>query len=365
MKISFVLPPFSPNPIGGYQMVYRYANELCKRGNTIYIYYLAEKYVVKNQPWANVKTVVKKSFEKLNKKRLNLTWFGLDPDIKCFFHQSGKIREYSDAIIATSSQTADYVNEQSKLTGKKFYFIQGYESWLNNSDEFLKHTYKLPLIKIVPARWLQRVIREKSGENSIVIPNFVDDDVFFVSNSINNRDNIVSLLNHESENKNTQFGVAILKKVKEYVPDLTVLLFGVPEKPSGLPKYFRYYQQLGQQELNEKVYNKSKIYLMPPKHEGWGLTGMEAMASGTALIASDIGGIKEYAKNNSNSKLLKLNDFDGFVEAVVKLLRDDKSREKIVYQGLKDVKNFTVQASTDKWEEVLSGKLKNKGDVHN
>ena len=35
MKISFVLPGVSRVPVGGYKMIFEYANRLCKRGHEI------------------------------------------------------------------------------------------------------------------------------------------------------------------------------------------------------------------------------------------------------------------------------------------------------------------------------------------
>lgn len=353
MKVIFVLPPFSAHPVGGYQIVYQYANALTKRGYQVYIYYLAERFMQNYKYIAKAKTNIKRVIELVNKDKLKLKWFDLDPRIKSFYHQDKPIKGRADAVIATAAETADFVNEQSDLLGNKFYFVQGYETWVNGGEKFVKHTYELPLKKVVPAKWLQKIIFEKTSESSIYIPNFIDESEFNVTTNIKKRSNTVSLLNHILKDKNTQFSIEVLKKVKESVPDLQVLLFGVPKKPKGLPNYFHYFQQPNHKILCRKIYNQSKIYLMAPKHEGWGLTGMEAMASGAVLVASNVSGIKEYAKDQRNSRLLNLNNFQSFVDTIVQLLRNDNEREGLVNQGLSDIKKYTLTASTDKWEEII------------
>jgi glycosyltransferase involved in cell wall biosynthesis len=45
-------------------------------------------------------------------------------------------------------------------------------------------------------------------------------------------------------------------------------------------------------DLSE-FYAALDVFIMPSRSEGWGLTALEAMANGLAVIASDVGGLRE------------------------------------------------------------------------
>ncbi|MFS8163011.1 hypothetical protein U7537_13610 [Lacticaseibacillus rhamnosus] len=184
MKIAFVLPPFSEDPIGGYEMVYKYANELSTRGHQIDIYYLAERFMVKPRFFADSKMIAKKIIECLNPSKLENRWFSLNTSITEHFHQISAIKQPHDAIIATAIQTAKFVSEQSSSQGEKYYFIQGLEEWIDGGEEQVIESYFLPLHKVVISKWLEKFFFEKTGEHSFVIPNSIDTTEFFPSQPI-------------------------------------------------------------------------------------------------------------------------------------------------------------------------------------
>lgn len=62
-------------------------------------------------------------------------------------------------------------------------------------------------------------------------------------------------------------------------------------------------RKLSQEGLAE-IYQSSSAMLLPTCGEGFGLSGLEAMASGLPLIVSDYSGVREYA-NSHNSTLIK------------------------------------------------------------
>ena len=69
--------------------------------------------------------------------------------------------------------------------------------------------------------------------------------------------------------------------------------------------------------------------------ETFSLVGLEAMAYKTPVIASDVGGIGQWLKNNENGIIFPSGNFDKLAEAIDTLLSDDKLREKMGKQGQK------------------------------
>ena len=290
---------------------------------------------------------------KLTKRgKSSVTWFKLDSRIKVHYN-CVSIQDIvnADAIVATAAPTANWIFNLSSDKGNKFYFIQNLENWWFKNDEDLYNTYKLGLNNIVISKDLERIVKKYSGKTPSYVPNFVDTSEFYLKYPVNNRKNVVSLLNHVQKTKRTKFGLDILDEVKKTIPDLQVELFGAYKPIQELPSYVHFTYKADVNDLRE-IYGKSKIYLLPSVLEGWGLTGMEAIASGAVLVASNVAGITEYA-NENNSKLIEPSCKQEFVDVIVKLLNSEKVRDTLAEKALKDIRKYDILASTKKFENII------------
>jgi glycosyltransferase involved in cell wall biosynthesis len=352
-RVCWVLPSNENKPIGGFKVVYQYANELSKRGYHVSIAFMySPTGYQKGKLYNTLAKFLNQRFFLRKTHRREVTWFDFDPRVRLYYDiiYHTDLPE-CDATIATASNTAGFVARFSKA--KSFYFIQDYETErFNSSVDEVNLTYRLGLTNIVISHELEGIVREATGMAPQYLPNFYDKSEFFLARPIENRENRICLINHESEIKRTKLGLDILAEVKKEVADLRVELFGAIEAPKGLPDYVSFTYQATSQQLREDIYGQSKIYLLPSVREGWVLTGMEAMASGAAVVASLIGGISDYA-NDSNAVLIRPDDKAAFVEAIVSLLTDDSKRERIARMGCESVAQYTMKKSATLLEEIL------------
>lgn len=114
----------------------------------------------------------------------------------------------------------------------------------------------------------------------------------------------------------------------------------------GVEKAFRF---LGHVD-NEKIcnyYKTADVFAMPSLVEAFGVVFLEAMASGTPVIGSKVGGTKELIKHGKNGLLVNPNKPNQLAEYILKLLHDRKLRAKIVREGYKTVKNYDVNNMID------------------
>lgn len=81
------------------------------------------------------------------------------------------------------------------------------------------------------------------------------------------------------------------------------------------------------------------LFVMPSLKEGLGLGLMEAMASGLAVIGSEVGGIKSLIKDGYNGLLVEPKDSSVLSSAILKLLKDQSLR---VFLG-NNARNFIHQ----------------------
>lgn len=95
----------------------------------------------------------------------------------------------------------------------------------------------------------------------------------------------------------------------------------------------------------KKVYEKTRVLLMPSKYESWGRTATEAMCSGIPVISSGTPGLRE---NCGDAGIyVERNDIKGWAEAIARLdgptkYKKASEKAKLRSRELDPVKNLTA-----------------------
>lgn len=352
-KISFILPSTGNVPIGGFKIVYEYANRLSERGHKVVLIHVHRKIRTSN--------LLKKAyiFFELNKLKL-LNSFGPDNWITIHKNINSIIIPYldnkyipdADAIFATEYTTAKPVMTFDIQKGKKCYFIQSLETWLGNEEEVIE-TWKYPLKKIVISKWLKQYA-ENLGVEAEYIPNGLDFEKFSINNNPEDRDPFsILMLYHENEVKGSIFGLNALFKLKRKYNNLNVDLFSVYKKNRSIPDWINYYHLPSQEELS-KLYNKASIFISPSLFEGFPLPPAESMMCGCALIATRIGGHMEYCIDNETALLVPVKDSESIFQKADYLLLNDNIRKQIARNGNLFIQRFTWEASIEKFSSFIN-----------
>lgn len=84
------------------------------------------------------------------------------------------------------------------------------------------------------------------------------------------------------------------------------------------------------EKTKRELYSSCHVLVAPSKAETFMMTGLEAMASGTPVVTSDIAGPKEYVINNVNGYLTR--DSHEIVEKLVSMFHSWKKGENDYYQ---------------------------------
>jgi len=194
------------------------------------------------------------------------------------------------------------------------------------------------------------------------IPNGVDRSIFHPDNTIAEEKKI-TCIGRFSKEKGVdlipKIASKILSKNKEIkftavfppdnsMPETLVKIkhqFETLEKT--FPKRFIWIKEpLGREEL-AKLYNESMIYIQPSRYEAFGMTVLEAMACGKAVICSNKGGLPEVVGNAG--LIIKFNS-NIFAREILKLINSPKLRRKLGLRGIKKTKLFD-------WERIAKETL--------
>ena len=178
------------------------------------------------------------------------------------FHRGDK-QPAADLAIATGYKSVPSVLESK--SGKKIYYIRGYETWVTSEKNLFK-SYK-SLKCIVNSEWLKSHLKSKGVKSHIVYPGLDLDWFYYVSGE---RERVMGALFHK---KHATKRHTDAERVAEKVGCKLVML----NKDVRAPKVPR---------LRE-WYNKIRVWFAPTELEGLHNPPMEAALCGCAVVATD------------------------------------------------------------------------------
>jgi len=155
--------------------------------------------------------------------------------------------------------------------------------------------------------------------------------------------------------------------ILEAIPDTQLLIAGsgymesfirLLTKSLNLEDHIRLLGFVPEDEL-PSLYNLSDLFILPSIYaESFGITLLEAMASGTPIVASAIGGIPEVVENGVNGILFKKGDELDLANAVIRVLDDPALANELAINARKKVEEqyswpVVVKAIEGVYENVM------------
>lgn len=342
-KINIILPALPKNPVGGYKVLFEYANKMAEDSNDVWIYYPKRLKPEKIRKGVFYKYVFEISKYLKFKIHFAGRWFTLNAKVKenfIYTLEEKYIRD-ADVTIASSWETAEWIGNYSQNKGKKLYLIQDFETW-SGSKERIIQTWKLPLQKIAIAKWLKEMVNEV-GEECIIIRNGLDHTTFGIDTSIENRNPLkIAMLYHKLEWKGSNIGIEALKIVKKTIQNLEVTLFSTSKRNELIPDWMDFHEK---PKNLRKLYNNSSIFISPSLSEGWGLPRAEAMQCGCATIITNVNGHNDYGMKDEDYLMVNPSEPEELANSIIKLINNNKLRYSISKTGNNLIQNFTWENS--------------------
>jgi glycosyltransferase involved in cell wall biosynthesis len=101
-----------------------------------------------------------------------------------------------------------------------------------------------------------------------------------------------------------------------------------------------------------KLYNGCEFFVLPSRIEPFGITNLEAMAAGKAIIAADVDGVPEIIRNGENGILFKPENINELAEKIVWLFENNEIKENMERCG-----RLLVEKKYD-WESIADRYIK-------
>ena len=142
-------------------------------------------------------------------------------------------------------------------------------------------------------------------------------------------------------------------------PETVLLVVGEGPMKAELAKEARALGVCGQvklvgfQERAKEIIAGVDVSLVINGHDSFSRVVLETMQAGTALMASDVGGIREIVRDKGNGILVPYGDDDAFAGAVGRLLGDAQLCQRLVKEGRRTVRDeFSIEHYATRIERI-------------
>ena len=112
------------------------------------------------------------------------------------------------------------------------------------------------------------------------------------------------------------------------------------------------------EEDKKDLHRMGTVFAMPSPMELQSIATLEAMASGMPVVAVDAGALVELCHSNKNGYLCELDNDDEIAEALVKIIRNPKLREKFSKKSLEIANKNDLQHTLDQFIEIYTNLIK-------
>jgi glycosyltransferase involved in cell wall biosynthesis len=112
------------------------------------------------------------------------------------------------------------------------------------------------------------------------------------------------------------------------------------------------------EEDKVRLYNSADVSVLPTRYEGFGLPLLEAMAAGCPVVASNIPVVDEVVRHEYNGLLADPNNPRILADALLRLLKDEPLRARLVRNGFETLKRFDENELTARNASVYARLLK-------
>lgn len=204
-----------------------------------------------------------------------------------------------------------------------------------------------------------------------VISNFIDYSLYeqnqnlILRNSFaSNNEAIITHISNFREVKRVEDVIKIFYQVNKRKKAQLLMIGDGPDrsKCENLARKLGIYKKikfLGKLKVIEDLLAISDIFLLPSQTESFGLVALEAMASNTAVVSSNSGGLPEVNIDGVTGFLSDVGDINKMSNDICYLIANSNLLNSFKSNALKHAKKFDLNNILPKYEEVYNKLLNN------
>ena len=208
------------------------------------------------------------------------------------------------------------------------------------------------------------------GPDIDVIHNFIDPEVYnrekyppLLKKQVGQSKPILMHISNFRTVKRVRDVVRIFAEVNREVPSVLVMIGDGPDRPAaeeearmlGVADSVSF---LGKLDQIAPLLAAADLFLLPSQSESFGLSALEALASGVPVIGTNAGGLPEVVRDGETGVLGGVGDVSGMAAASLEILQDPKRWSEMSKLAAADARErFSRDAIVSKYESLYRTSL--------
>ena len=203
-----------------------------------------------------------------------------------------------------------------------------------------------------------------------VIPNFMDPKVYDrarygdqVRSQFNGGRKVLMHISNFRPVKRVRDVVRVFAKVRKELPAVLVMVGDGPDRHDaeqearelGVEKDVQF---LGKIDNVAPLLAAADLFLLLTNAESFGLSALEALASGTPVIGTNVGGLPEVVRSGETGVLCGVGDVDGMASAAIELLKDPQKWKAMSDRAAEDTRQrFSMDDVVQRYEALYKATI--------
>jgi glycosyltransferase involved in cell wall biosynthesis len=155
--------------------------------------------------------------------------------------------------------------------------------------------------------------------------------------------------------KDVPTGFRVLEHLEKLYPNLRAIGFGpMPLRHDcHVPSCLEYHLHPAQVDI-PKYYQQADCWIITSKSEGFGMPGIEAMASHCPVVSTRCGGPEDFVREGENGYLVDVGDAEAMADRIARVLRlSNEDWQRMSARSYEIAQEFDWDKSAEKLEAAL------------
>lgn len=378
-NILMLTPDYPPNVFGGIGT---------------YVYYLAHS--LEKKGWYVTVVVIRcdlfisSNFTIERNNNIEIIRFTIDQE-KQNKYKNGKLDYYTFRSIIDNINASDALLKY--LHNKSFSLIHVHDHYVGILFDILKTTFSIPSVTTIHSckaseEYFEDSIRRYvsiSTDHVIAVSESIKKEIIrkyaqkehkitvipgglgnVKDNIVSEKDNIISFCGRLIPSKGCDILIKAFAQLKQNMEfdNLSLIIMGDGDQIkelNTLVKDLNLYNVefrgwVSEDEVRSQI-AKSTIHVVPSLYEPFGLSALEAMAEGTCVCASNVGGIKDFITHNHDGILIEPNNVNILSIQLENLLYNSGYRNRLAENALVTAKSYCFDNMIEKVIEIYENLL--------
>jgi len=292
-----------------------------------------------------------------------------EPDVPVAFvrrHEIPALARAFDAVIATANTSVEWLLPLAAETAPVLgYYVQDFEPYFYapgsaGYDRAIASYTLIPrLVRFTKTEWNAREVEARCGVRCAVVGPSVESSTFRPTRprSFAPPVRIAAMVRPSSPRRQPELTIEVLGRIREKRGDrVEILLFGETHNPDRTPVAVGFpHRHLGMLDGPglADLFSSVHVFADFSEYQAMGLTAMEAMACGAAVLVPRKGGASSFAVDGVNALLVDTANADACTDALLRLVDDPALAKRLGDRALLDAPRWAPEEAAGRILDAL------------